>query len=58
MSPSETKWSGVSSKAVAAATGRDWDEWVEFLDRHGAQQLNHKDIVALIAGPGGLKNGW
>ena len=58
VSTSETKWSGVSSKAVATATGRDWDEWVEFLDRHGAQQLSHKDIVALIAAPGGLKNGW
>ena len=58
MSTSEQKLSGVSSEAVAAATGRTWDEWAEFLDGLGAQEMPHKDIVALVAGPGGLSNGW
>ena len=58
VSTSEQKLSGVSSEAVAAATGRTWDEWAEFLDGLGAQEMTHKDIVALVAGPGGLSNGW
>ena len=54
----EQKFSGVSSEAVAKATGRAWDEWVKFLDGLGAHEMNHKEIVALIAGPGELSNGW
>ncbi len=52
------KFSGVSGEAVERATGRDWDEWLAFLDGLGARSMNHKEIVALIAGPGELSNGW
>ena len=58
MSADDDKFSGVSSEAVLTATGRGWDEWVEFLDGLGAADLSHKEIVALAAGPGGLANGW
>lgn len=58
MPTSEQKLSGVSDDAVAAATGRNWDEWIAFLDGLGAAEMNHKEIVALTAGPGGLSNGW
>ena len=54
----EDRLSGVSNEAVAKATGRDWEEWVEFLDGLGGQEKSHKEIVALLAGPGGLSNGW
>ena len=54
----ERKFSGVSDSAVAAATGKTWDEWIDFLDGLGAAELDHKGIVALTAGPGGLANGW
>ena len=54
----EQKFSGVSGEAVRKATGRDWDEWAKFLDGLGAQEKNHKEIVALLAGPGELSNGW
>ena len=50
--------SGMSDEAVARATGRDWNTWLQFLDHLGAQELSHKDIVALVAGPGRLSNGW
>ena len=52
------RFSGVSSDAVAAATGRDWDQWVAFLDELGAGGMTHKEIVALAAGPGGVASGW
>ena len=58
MPASERKPSGVSDDAVAAATGRNWDEWIAFLDDLGAADMDHKGIVALTAGPGGLSNGW
>ena len=54
----EQRFSGVSSEAVRKATGRDWYEWTEFLDGLGALGKNHKEIVALLAGPGELSNGW
>ena len=51
-------FNGMSSEAVARATGRNWDAWLAFLDDLGAQESDHKEIVALVAGPGGLTNGW
>ena len=58
MPDSNQTLSGVSSEAVARATGRDWDAWLEFLDALGASAKTHKEIVALVAGPGGLAHGW
>ena len=49
---------GVSSEAVAKATGRNWDEWLDFLDGLGARKLAHREIVGLVAERGGLSNGW
>lgn len=39
---------GVSSEKVKAATGRDWAEWVQFLDGKQASELDHPAIVALV----------
>ncbi len=36
---------GISSDAVARATGRSWAEWTRILDRAGARKLVHKDIA-------------
>ena len=58
MANSEQRLSGVSSEAVAKATGRGWGQWLEFPDGLGAGEMTHKEIVALAAGPGGLGNGW
>ena len=58
MPDSERKYSGVSDDAVAAATGRNWHQWMAFLEGLGAAELTHKEIVALTAGPGGLGNSW
>lgn len=51
-------FNGMSNEAVTRATGRNWDAWLRFLDDLGAQESDHKEIVALLAGPGGLDNGW
>ncbi|HEX6939428.1 MAG TPA: SRPBCC domain-containing protein [Longimicrobiales bacterium] len=48
----------VSDEAVRRATGRSWGEWIRWLDEHGAVNLSHKEIVALLREQGGVKNGW
>ncbi|MCY4367774.1 MAG: SRPBCC domain-containing protein [Chloroflexi bacterium] len=58
MAPNDRYPGGMSSEAVARATGRTWSEWLAFLDDLGAETSTHKEIVALVAGPGGLTNGW
>ena len=54
----EQRFSGVSSEAVEKGTGRSWAGWLEFLDGMGALEMDHKQIVALVAGPGEQSNGW
>ncbi|HLL05688.1 MAG TPA: SRPBCC domain-containing protein [Myxococcaceae bacterium] len=39
----------VSDSAVKEATGRDWKAWMRALDAAGAAELNHKQLVALVA---------
>ena len=39
----------ISDDAVAAKTGRNWDQWFAYLDKKGAAGLDHRAIVALLA---------
>ena len=48
----------ISDEAVRNATGRDWSDWFEFLDQRGADDLSHKEIVALLRDEGGVARGW
>ena len=38
----------ISDEAVAAKTGKSWDEWFNILDHAGAQKMSHKEIVAIL----------
>jgi hypothetical protein len=38
----------ISDDAVAAKTGRNWDQWFAYLDKKGAAGLDHRAIVALL----------
>ena len=58
MTASDQRPGGMSNEAVNRTTGRDWDAWLQFLDGLGARDMDHKGIVALLAGPGQLANGW
>ena len=58
MSSGHQRIGGISGEAVANATGRDWDEWLDFLDGLGAGQMTHKQIVGVLATEGALSNGW
>ncbi len=39
----------VTDTAVKEATGRDWKAWMQRLDKARAAELNHKQLVALLA---------
>ena len=49
MADQERMLDRVSSSAVEDATGRGWAEWLELLDVAGAQDMDHKQIVAHVA---------
>ena len=49
---------GISSAAVAKATGHGWDFWLSALDKAGAARLPHKDIVKILYDQLGLRKNW
>jgi len=54
--PGYLELTGMSDEAVAAKTGRDWPEWVRFLDAKRAHELPHAEIAKLVLAETGL--GW
>jgi uncharacterized protein YndB with AHSA1/START domain len=38
----------MSDEAVQAKTGKKWDQWFSILDKAGAKEMSHKDIVKLL----------
>src|SRR5262245_42167985 len=55
---SPTTINGISSQAVAAKTGRTWQQWLEILDAAGAKKLDHKGIVRVLREKHGLGPWW
>jgi hypothetical protein len=39
---------GMSDAALKEKTGRAWKDWVQLLDRAGAEKLPHRDIAAIV----------
>ena len=58
MSTKQQRIGGISAEAVARATGRDWNDWLYFLDGLGARQMTHKEIVGVLGTEGRLSSGW
>jgi len=52
------KLNNVSTGAVEQATGRGWGTWIEFIDRRGGVDKDHKQIVTLVRDEGGVDSGW
>lgn len=48
----------ISDEAVEAATGRRWDEWFRVLDEAGAEEMDHKAIVAWLDAEQDLSAWW
>ncbi len=40
---------GMSDAVIKAKTGCTWERWVRSLDHHGAENMSHRDIAALVS---------
>lgn len=49
---------GVSTAAVAKATGHGWNYWLKALDKAGASKLPHKEIAQVLYDRLGLRKNW
>jgi hypothetical protein len=49
---------GMSDEAVAAKTGRSWQEWVRLLDARGARSMIHRDIAAYLHDEHAVPGWW
>ena len=49
---------GISTTAVAKATGHGWNYWLKALDKAGAATLPHGEIAKLLSKTLGLKQPW
>lgn len=58
MAPQFNKIGGVSTQSVHKCTGKHWDEWVAALDKAGARDWTHKEIVAHLAKKHRLSLWW
>ena len=48
----------VTRASVLKCTGKDWDSWIAILDRAGARQWTHKEIVAFLKKKHRLSPWW
>ena len=53
-----SKVAGISGDAVAAATGKNWKQWLTVLDKAGARNMSHKEIVAVVHDRYGVGPWW
>jgi hypothetical protein len=49
---------GMSDATLKAKTGCTWERWVKALDRLGAREMTHRDIVALVHGKYKVGGWW
>lgn len=53
-----SKMAGIGDDAVAAATGKNWKQWLWVLDKAGAKNMTHKEIVAEVRDRHGIGPWW
>lgn len=52
------KLAGISDEAVAAATGKHWKQWLSLLDKAGAKNMTHREIVTVVHNRYGVGPWW
>ena len=53
-----TKGPRMSDEAVKAKTGKVWKEWFAILDKAGAKEMTHKEIVEILSTGYGVASWW
>lgn len=38
----------INTETIAKATGKSWEDWLNFFEFHGASKLTHKEIVKIV----------
>ncbi len=49
---------GTSDATIKAKTGCIWERWVRALDNHGAKEMSHRDIAALVGDKYKIDGWW
>mgnify|MGYP003551269970 FL=1 len=49
---------GIGDDAVAKATGKDWKQWFELLDRAVCKKMTHQEIVAWVVRQRAISDWW
>ncbi len=49
---------GTSDATIKAKTGCTWERWVRALDNHGAKEMSHRDIAALVGDKYKIDGWW
>jgi len=49
---------GMKDEAIAAKTGRTWQQWLRALDADGAATLSHRDVAAIVHKKYGVGDWW
>jgi hypothetical protein len=49
---------GMTDAIIEAKTGRTWQQWTRTLDGHGAHEMAHRDIAALVSKDYGVPDWW
>jgi hypothetical protein len=49
---------GISDDAVRAKTGKDWQGWIDALDKAGARTMSHPEIADLLDKEFGVSPWW
>ena len=57
-SPGYASLAGMSDAVISRKTGRDWKQWVEALDWHGAGKLPHRRIAEIVTKEFGVPDWW
>lgn len=48
----------IGDEAVKKATGKEWKEWYDLIDKAGGKRMNHQEIVAVVAQQFGMGLWW
>jgi hypothetical protein len=56
--PQKSSASDIGDAAVQAKTGKTWPQWFAVLEKAGAREMTHKDIVAVLAKKHGVGPWW
>ena len=56
--PDLAELAAISDAVISNKTGKDWAQWVQALDWHGAEKKPHREIAELVRNDFGVPDWW